>query len=687
VSDRIAITPDGQEHHFPEGTPDAVIDAAIKKYLGSAKGEDRSQWSPIQSINNVINQIGTGVYRGVAGFAALPRTISDLAADRSKAPRRPVAGRALPGAEQYVQTQIQPGSRNPGQYLPSADDLIGMLESGTQKAADFTGIQGLAFKAAQPETTADKYLQAGGAGASGVFLPGGALPNFVGGVSGGIGSEAAGQLTEGTPLEPYARIAGAIIPAVFGSYLTNRAAASNVEQLLNRATTDYTPDEWAAAIRLQSDAAARGTPITAAEALAQVKGGNRTLMSVQRTVEQMPETERTMSQFMAGRPGANQAALAGQLDDIAPRQIAPTEIGPRIQQGAQDYVSGIRQDINRQTEPLYWASQFDRVPQSQFAQISQNPAFQIALERVRADRLLGPPLAAMPDDSIAVINAVKKEMDEMGAAFNAYGTEGYSPTRAGAVETGRAPLVETASRASPMYGEALEIQAARRGAELAPAERAPIGQLALTDDAAQQAKILLPKESLKASPEQIGGTVRELVNQGRADDVASLLRTIIQDTYAKSASNVKGMGEQLRGAQLANNLLKNPNQYESLEAAIRQLPNGETTWTGFRRLLDVFEAQGQRLLPGSPTSFNQQLAENFGRNLGQGVKSFGTQMWANWNVQRRSQELARILTDPEGVALLRQLAVIGPNTARAQQLVQGFYQGGQAGNRLLEDAR
>lgn len=642
------------------------------KQLGLTQ-EDRSQFGAIETVNNVINQIGTGAFKGVAGIAALPRMLSDLTADRSAAPRHPVAGRGIPGAEKFVQTEIAPGQPNPGQALPSYDDIVSFM------------VNRLGIPMAEAETRADKFLQAGGMGATGVFLPGGALPNFVGGTAGSVLSEAGGQATEGTALEPYARI----IPAVLGGYgaskLANKAVASNVEQLINRATVGATPEQWVAAMRLQAEAARRGAPITSAEAMAQVQGGNRSLMSMQRTVEQMPQTERTMGEFMAQRPGGNQAAVAGQLDEIAPRPVAPTEIGPRIQRGAQDYVSGIRQDINAETEMPYWLSQFDRVPDAEFARISQSPAFQTALQRVRGDELLGPPLANMPDNSVAVINAVKKEMDETAARFSNYTNPNYSPERSMRVEQARTPVLDAATDASPAYGTALETQAARRTAELAPAERAPIGQLAETADPVQQAKILLPTESLKASPEQIGGTVRELVNQGRADDISSLLRATIQDTFAKSASNVKGMGEQLRGAQLANNLLKNPNQYAALEAAIRQLPNGETTWAGFRRLLDVFEAQGQRLLPGSPTSFNQQLAGELERNVGRGIKSFGTDLWANWNVERRSRELARILTAPEGVALLRQLAVTGPNTAKAQQLVQAFYQGGQAG-RSLEKA-
>lgn len=639
-----------------------ALDEARKRGLVE---KPRAEWGWQEKLNNVVNQIGTGAYKGIAGVASLPRFLSDLAADNSEAPHHPVAGRGIPGAEQYVKATIQPGTKNAGQALPNYDDVVGFM------------VNRLGIPMAEAEGMAEKFLQAAGAGATGVFFPGGVLPNFVGGVTGSVASEAGGQLTEGTEAEPWTRALLGFLGGFAGSKLTNKAAASNAEQLISRATQETTPEQWAAAMRLQADAAARGAPITSAEALAQVQGGNNALMSIQRNIEGMQETAPTMNRFMAQRPGGNQAAVGQTLDQIAAREIAPTEVGPRIQQSAQGYIDDVRQDINLETEPLYHVSQFDRIPRGEFARISQNPAFQAALQRVRGDELLGPPLASMPDDSVAVFNAVKKEMDEMGQRFSAYGTEGYSPERSMRVEQARAPVVEAATDASPAYGAALETQAARRQAELLPAERAPIGKLAQTGDLSEQSRILLPGSAMKASPEQIGGTVRELVNQGRAADVQALIRTKLQDVFASSASNVKGTGEQYRGAQFANNTMKNLNTSAELEAAIRALPNGETQWVGFRRLIDVLEAQGQRLPANSPTSFNQQLQGDLARNIGKNVKSIGVEMWGRWNTQRRAEELARILTAPEGVALLRQLAVTGPNTARAQQLVQAFYQGGQ----------
>jgi hypothetical protein len=630
--------------------------------------EDRENYSLMEKINNAVNQLGTGAYKAIAGTVGMP---GDLAAAGQAAPMPgPIGNSKI----DVLKAENEQRRRAAGNIFPTGQEILAAAENYVP-----------GFKMAPAETRGDKFLQAGGSGATGAFFPGGALPNFVGGVSGGVASEGAGQLTEGTALEPYARIAAGLAGGVAGSLGVNRLAASNAEQLISGATQGVTPDQWAAAMRLQSEAARRGTPITSAEALAQVQGGNRSLMSLQRSVEQMPDSAPQMDAFMSQRPAGSRAATESQLTQIAPRPLGPTEVGPQIQRGAQDYIDDVRQGINAQTDDLYTLSRDAALPDEVFQRLNADPVFQQHLAAVRAEPLLNRRVADLPDNSVGVINQVKKSMDEAQAGFSNPMRETYSPERGSNLGDVQRPMVQAAREAAPTYDIALDTQEMLRRTQLAPAERAPIGQLAQTDDVKQQAGILLPKESLKASPEQIGGTVRELVNQGQTAAVQDLLRLKLQDAFDTALSNVKGTTEQYRGAQFANNLLKNNNQAQSLEAAVRALPNGDTQWVGLRRLLDVFEAQGQRLLPGSPTSFNQQLAGDMAKNLGKGVKSLGTDIWANWNIQRRSQELARVLTAPEGVALLRQLAVTGPNTARAQQLVQGFYQGAQ-GARSSEPA-
>jgi hypothetical protein len=833
MTDIIAVTPDGAEHHFPESTPDAVIDRAVKSYLADMP-EDRSQWGAMESINNVINQIGSGAWAGVAGILGLPGTLSDLGASVG-------APQAYGGVGGMPNPNAPTGNRNPwpsgAKILETAEEMSGDLVQGLPAPL----ASALRFQRAPAVTRTDKYLQSAGAGATGVALPGGALPNFVGGVTGGVASEAAGQVTEGTKYEPLARLLGGVLGGFGGSALTNRAAASNVEQLLNRATMGVTPAHWAAAEQLQAEALARGAPITSAEALAQVTGGNRTMMGVQRTVEQMPETAPTLGRFMAQRPGGNEAALSGQLDDLAAARAA-SDVGEDIQalgarhiestygptveaataraeqarrglgptMGAEDAGRIIQQRLRQGADVATEARAAAAAPQFTAARANQavvntddvtataarymreeKGRLQDLAQQALATMRVGGRITGVPDTSVTGLMASRKALNDMisaeGRAGNNEAVRMLTDIRAGlddalaqvpdvaqANDTFRllsreltdrygsptvAPIIErdqfgrsltmppervpgritaggpsavdeftaatdraaydayrqnlmrdiltkatgadgaidpnalrrvladnddllrrfpeirerfsTASRAQTELDEAYSI--------LRDAQGSPIGGIAQTPDWKKQVATILddsPGADRRAA--DLVRTLSQADTPAGAQRVAELLRVKIQDTFNRSLPNTKGTAEEFRGANFASNLGKNPQALRSLEAAVTALPDGQAQWQGLRRLLDVFEAQGQRLPAGSPTSFNQQLAGDLERNIGRGVKSFGTDLWARWNIERRSAELARILTAPEGVALLRRLAVEGPNTARAQQLVAAFYQGGQS---------
>jgi hypothetical protein len=630
--------------------------------------EDRESYGPLDIINNVVNQVGTGAYKGIAGLVGLPGAISEIGVAMD-APRRYGGIGGTPNPDAPTE------NRNP---WPTPHELLGMLETGTAAGADYLGLPGLRFQQAPAETTTDKLLQAGGAGATAVFMPGSALPNFTGGVVGGEASELAGMATEGTKFEPVARLLGGVLGGAAGVSGVNRVAASSIEDLLSRATAGYSKADFAKAAQLQADAAARGTPITAAEALAQLKGGNRQLMSAQRYAEQASDSERQMGGFLAQRATANQAATEQQLGRLAQRPDAPFEVGPRVQRSAQQSIEGVRQQINKLTEDAYRWGTDALIPPAEFAPIAESPVFQQYAAKVRADPLLGAAVKDLDENSIAFVNQVKKAMDEDAANYSTYGTGQTSPERAMRLDQAQGPMVEAARRASPLYEQALEQQAMMRRTQLEPMQRGATGQLAETDDWQRQAQIFM--SDAPGSEKEVAQAVRNIMKsnpESGANDVAVLIRMRLEDVWNKAAPNVKGAGEEFRGANFASILEKNPQAMKSMEAAIRALPNGDVQWQGFRNLLKVYEAQGFRLPAGSPTEFNRMMTEGFQRSRFGDLKSFGVDMLQRFNVRRRTGELARVLTHPEGVVLLEQLAKLGPNSARAAQLVQAFFQSEQ----------
>lgn len=174
--------PDGSIAEFPDDTPQDVIKSTLQSRFQPQQTQPQTQ-EP-STLYDVGASLASGVGRGAAGLVGLPGTI----------------GNAINDGLSWA-TGIQPLPASPF----SSEGAQSALSTVTGGASDY-----------QPQTTAGEY-----AGTVGEFLPGAAigganLANLVRfGALPGLASEGAGQLTEGSSIEPYARIAAALAaPAV-----------------------------------------------------------------------------------------------------------------------------------------------------------------------------------------------------------------------------------------------------------------------------------------------------------------------------------------------------------------------------------------------------------------------------------------------------------------------------------------
>lgn len=169
----------------------------------------------ISTTEDVLRSLGSGMVRGAIGLAETPE----------------MAGRAIKRGYQEIKQKL---GGEVEQETPIFDTATGrMLREATT------------LEEYQPRTTAGEY-----AGTVGEFLPA-----AIGGPAGlarragvataaGIGSEAAGQATEDTALEPYARITGALVaPYAANKTLSvlqkKNAVAPTIKTLKDEKTTAY----------------------------------------------------------------------------------------------------------------------------------------------------------------------------------------------------------------------------------------------------------------------------------------------------------------------------------------------------------------------------------------------------------------------------------------------------------------
>jgi hypothetical protein len=191
--------PDGSIVEFPGGTSDDVIKSAMAKAYppppqASAVVPPQATSDRPSVAVDVAKSGGIGVVKGGLGLLGSLGDLTDLGAKGIEKASNFVSDRL--GVDRYQ----RPAAPSILQNIPTAGSL--------QK-----NVEGVTGEFYQPKTTAGEYAQT-----AGEFLPG-----MIGGPEGiasrlatrvaapAVASETAGQLTQGTAAEPYARIAAALM--------------------------------------------------------------------------------------------------------------------------------------------------------------------------------------------------------------------------------------------------------------------------------------------------------------------------------------------------------------------------------------------------------------------------------------------------------------------------------------------
>lgn len=178
----------------------AVASPSPYDAISTPANSNSASAASVSTGGDVARSLVTGAARGVAAVGSLPN----------------LAERGI----NYVSGKVG-GPQIPASAMaPSSDDILKQVTD--QRAANGIPDGGALYK---PQTTAGKYAETIGS-----FLPGGEgglARRAVQTVIPAATSETAGELTQGTPYEPYARAAGAVLGAVVG----NPAAAGAIRSI------------------------------------------------------------------------------------------------------------------------------------------------------------------------------------------------------------------------------------------------------------------------------------------------------------------------------------------------------------------------------------------------------------------------------------------------------------------------
>lgn len=615
----------GERHEFPDGWSEEKIAEALSA----------GQVTPAQ---DVARNAPSAIARGVAGLMGLPGDVSrGMRWLNDKAMQKFMGREADP---QYVETgrpKGLPESTVPQIVpdFPTSGDVVGGIES----------VTGPLYK---PQTRAGKYSGAVLEFLPGAIGPGGLVRNAARyAVAPGLASEAAGQATEGTAAEPYARFAGGLAGLGAARMLSNPdAGAQAVSQSLRNVTQQQIDD----AGRLMADARVRGVDLTWPEAIDQVTDGATNLGNLQRVVEGSQRGSEVMRPFMAQRPGQIERSFANQMGDIVPVQMTPSSVGPRASEAATGILDGIRRRINARTEPDYRAAAADTVPDRTLQRLHRSvPGFTEALATVRGNPHLNDPIRALPDNSVAVLNEVKKQLDTMAANVGRATDPNRNMQIAASAERSATAVRRAGRRASTPYRRALDEQARAREAELRPQQEGIIGQISNAGDTAAAGRALLPEGPLPGSAAETGRATR-LMNTQNSQVTRNLVRSRLESLFNKAARDLQGGPSEFAGAAARARIYGDRQMRRNIRAALSELPNGNQLATGFERLMEVYQATGRRQRIGSQTAFNQEYQAQMrgGRVLGEGLTGARRairERYQQWRLGQNMDELARLFTD------------------------------------------
>jgi hypothetical protein len=659
-------------------TPDQIAkdQAAYDQEQGTAAQTAKDQLEFYGS--DVGRSAASGLVQGGAGIAGLPGDLSSLGVSgldylMRYLGYRPSAPMSREDASRIVGYNISPQEQP--QYAQPSEPIIERFPTSKEiEQAAKPYLPEWADPAYQSQSGVGQFTQYAGRmlpfGISGgASIPGAALRT---GVRTAVpaGGALAGQTLEGGAL---GEGAGALTGAVIASVLSRRPTTAEAA-IRSRLPADLTQGEVADARVLMNDAISRGVTLTWPEAISQVRvsqGRSPAGLDMQRLVESVPRTRQTLLDFMQGRPQQVSGAFEGAAQTgFGPASTAPSTLGPGAAAEATATEQAVRQAINTTARPWYNAAENVQLGPAEMARVQAIPGFAEMATAVRNDPFLNSYVSHLPDNSVGFLNAVKQQLDAQAATLRSPLNPQANLTAASAAGTSAGDVRAAGRAATPAYGVALDTEERLRRTYLDPILQGPLGKLANAPDTQRAIGVLFARNPLPGSEREISDAVGAVAAR-RPALAEQLVRAHTEMVFNEAARSLGAEGTQFTGAKFAINLAGNPQQRANLRAAIEALPNGAARWQGFENFLNIVEATGHRMRPGSLTSFNSQEMRDLADSgaLGETAKTVTSpgkwlsaigDRWSAWQLGRNLDEIARIVTDPAAAPELARLARMPP---------------------------
>lgn len=634
-------------------------------------------------IEDIAKAVPSGFARGVAGLASIPSILEYGAGQAASVPGRVynrVAGDGTWSEPEFARRGRESAAESlGGRPMPSYGDIVGGIESVTGELYE-------------PQTRTGKFAGTAAEFAAGFpFTSGSAAQRTAQLMVPAFASEAAGQATEGTAFEPYARLGGALLAA---GGVGVQQARSGGRRIAAEALEEIGADDIMRASVLMREAKQLpngGVTLTFDEALNQVTGGRAGNLSQVRRVAEYGggRGSARLANVRSGRAAEVERAGGAAIDDIAPTPYAPD----RAAQKAQSAAGGAIKDIERRrtdaVNPFYQRAASDTVPEQAFASalddidsvVSRNPMPQATAGARRLRSLVDQEGAR----NVGRLDDIYKGVRDVYAGELPFTATPAQQTSARVTREALNSLDSALRQSSQNLARGRELYSRISDRVVTPARQGPLGRIASSDPGGSNASAQMGRTLAGAGESNryhtvVGQATRRLVRQDpRAAETVA--RDYIADVFTRNTRDLQGGANAYGGANFRSKLIGNSADERNLKALVTNLPQGAQRWRGFEKLMEVMEATGRAPRKGSDTAFNQAIQKNMSgagaplsrafeetSQIGLGLRQAISDKWMGYRMGRNTAELADLLTDPAAAPLLAELARSPANSARGNTI-------------------
>lgn len=655
--------PTGDVFEAPDDWSQEQIDAAIEKLTRQISVQSNSKKDSLERkepvMADVVKSALIGVPKGLAGLFGMVGDVRGMVPERSG--ERGVIERAADIANQAANPAYAIAKR-----MPTSANVRDEAERLTGEWYD-------------AQTTPGKYAQAIAGAVTGMALP---KPSWLGALLGLVGGSAGEAVAQAVPDKPLLSAA-----ASMGATLPVAAIASKTPQLMAGLGELKSIDnkKVLAAKDLAKASREMGSPVTGLEALAKTSGMD-SITDAQRVVEQTRGGAPVMAEFMSKRAPGTEKAFKSSMRGMGDSSGNAMDLPRRLSSAAKEALDDTRYGAQRAADKFYDDAMKQLVPEDELAQIRKSPVVSHALDVVGRDPYYDI-TDAIPQNSLQRIDAAKKYLDDQIVQIERAQMNPDSE-RVAVIQKAINKLTDLADAVSPEYAKARSIYTKTYREKIEPMQQGIVGALAKEPRAgtgaenifAEQANVLMPKKPFVTEPRDIRKAIEAIKAQDASDPgilrewTSNNLSKIFDDTTKRLASGENQWG----GAKYAAIVAANKNQAKNLQALVEGV-GGKEAYSGFRRFLDVMEAQGTRKPKGSATAFNQLMAEDFERggvgNIASVLASparwttFVNDWYKSFRMGKSSEEMAKIITSEDSVDKLIRLAKTKPGSAKEKALV------------------